>query len=290
MITKDKLKDYVENSRKYVQKKDLGNGLFLLKYKRKVFYKSLWNEYLEECRGTIVDEDYNIVSMPFKKIYNFDVEDQAPNIEDNEIVTAFRKVNGFMAAITVYKGDLLVSTTGSIDSIFADRIKEYITDQLRFCILTNPGYTYLFECVHPEDPHIIPEKEGLYYLGKRKNEYNSVLEYPKPLENQLLGCINVVGEVMDMAKVKRLTKSCRHEGYVVYTLDGRSTKLKSPYYLVKKLMARRSNFDNLLSTKGKETVDEEYYPMIDHIHKNIEVFSSLSEQGRLNYMREYLNG
>ena len=30
------------------------------------------------------------------------------------------------------------------------------------------AYTHFFECVHPDDPHVIPEKQGMWYLGCRK--------------------------------------------------------------------------------------------------------------------------
>jgi hypothetical protein len=45
-----------------------------------VFYDNLWNDYLEECRGTIVDENFNVVSRPFTKIYNYGVEDRSPKL------------------------------------------------------------------------------------------------------------------------------------------------------------------------------------------------------------------
>jgi len=32
---------------------------------------------------------------------------------------------------------------------------------------SNTGMTFMFECVHKNDPHIIPEKEGMHFLGWR---------------------------------------------------------------------------------------------------------------------------
>lgn len=45
-----------------------GQPLKIIKYKKAVFYKNLWNEDLEQFRGLILDQDYNIVSHPFTKI------------------------------------------------------------------------------------------------------------------------------------------------------------------------------------------------------------------------------
>ena len=52
--------------------------LSVIKYKKRVFYDNLWNDILEECRGLVVDADFNIVSRPFTKIYNYGVEKRAP--------------------------------------------------------------------------------------------------------------------------------------------------------------------------------------------------------------------
>lgn len=68
-ITSESLKEFVENNSNLVQNKKVADNMYVFKYKRKVFYKNLWNEFLEECRGTLIDSNYNIISMPFKKIY-----------------------------------------------------------------------------------------------------------------------------------------------------------------------------------------------------------------------------
>ena len=106
------LKEFVLANPKLVSMKPAGEGIFVLKYSKRVFYDNLWNDFLEECRGTIVDADFNVVSRPFTKIYNYGVEAKAPVLSDNTLVTAYRKVNGFMVAMTWYNGDILVSTTG----------------------------------------------------------------------------------------------------------------------------------------------------------------------------------
>ena len=125
---KDLLKEYVETNEHLVSMREsvAYPSLFVLKYKKKVFFDGLWNEFLEECRGTIVDKDFNVVSRPFTKIYNYGIEAKAPKLADDTVVTAYRKVNGFMAAVTWYNGDILISTTGSTDSEFVGYIKEMI--------------------------------------------------------------------------------------------------------------------------------------------------------------------
>ncbi len=288
-MTLDELKEYVQTSN-LVQMKDCGNGLHVLKYKRKVFYDGSWNEYLEECRGLIVDDEFNIVSYPFTKIYNYGVEAKAPEIFDHEIVEASRKVNGFMVAVTWYNGDLLVSTTGSIDSDYVKMARELIEpniDKYRHTCSDNKEWTFMFECVHRDDPHIIPEKEGMYFLGARKKQLGSHVMGSWFLAEEF-GAMSIEKVFAPMEYIKILAKHVKHEGFVIYVGDGRATKIKSPYYLVKKFVARNPRTDKLMRPDIKQSLDEEYYPLIDAIQANIEAYTALDEQARLAWVREFL--
>lgn len=284
-ITSDSMKEFVLANPKLVSYKPVADNMFVLKYKRKVFYDNLWNEYLEECRGTIVDKDFNIISLPFRKIYNYGIEKKAPVLPDDTKVMAYRKVNGFMVAMTWHKGEVLVSTTGSIDSIYVEKAREFLIETLRVFIKHNPDVTHLFECVHKSDPHIIPEQEGLYYLGNRHKSWGSNI-------NRQIVTIGQVSPVLSkyttIGQLRQELKDCRHEGYVFYTDGGISSKFKTPYYLTQKFLARNPDTSKLMKSNVKNYVDEEYYPLVDHIKENIEEFTRLDEQARLAWIRNYL--
>jgi hypothetical protein len=288
-MTLNELQEYVQTSN-LVTVKSCGNGLNVLKYKRKVFYDGLWNEYLEECRGLIVDDDFNIVSYPFTKIYNYGVEKNAPTIAPDEMVEAHRKVNGFMVAVTWYKGDILVSTTGSIDSDYVKMAREMIGENIeryRETCSENPEYTFMFECVHKDDPHIIPEKEGMYLLGARVKRLGS------HITATLFDCTDFNSRYVErifapMEYIKILAKHVKHEGFVIYGPGRVATKIKSPYYLVNKFVARNPRTDKLMRADIKQSIDEEYYPLIDAIQANIEEYTAMDEQTRLKWVRNFL--
>jgi hypothetical protein len=296
---KDELKKYVESSN-LVNMKEAGDGIFVLKYKKKVFYDNLWNEYIAECRGSIVDKDFNLVAYPFTKIYNYGIEKEAPVLAADTPVTAFRKVNGFMVAVTVHNGELLVSTTGSTDSPFVVMAKEMmlthapLTDwRMILGTADTQGMTFMFECVHPNDPHIIPEKSGMYLLGARENIWGSkILHDPYVLMDlaRMLNCFWAESLTTNMARLQELAKECRHEGYVFYTEDGVSAKIKSPYYLTSKWVARNPRTDKLvdLNKDIKHNLDEEYFPLVDAIRANIVDYTAMDEQARLSWVRNYL--
>ena len=297
---KDDLAKYVVENPKLVSMKPAGEGIYVLKYKRKVFYDGLWNEYLAECRGSIVDSDFNLVTYPFTKIYNYGIEKEAPVLAPDTKVTAFRKVNGFMVAMTVHNGELLVSTTGSTDSDYVGYAKEMMTTHApltdwRIILGTADceGMTFMFECVHPNDPHIIPEKSGMYLLGARENTWGSkIVHDPFVLQDlsRMLNCFHAESVTTNMARLEEMAKECKHEGYVFYTEDGISAKIKSPYYLTSKWVARNPRTDKLvdLNKDIKHNLDEEYYPLVDAIRANIVEYTAMDEQARLTWVRNFI--
>lgn len=295
----DELKQYVETSG-LVNMKSAGEGIYVLKYKKKVFYDNLWNDYIAECRGSIVDTDFNLVSYPFTKIYNYGIEKEAPVLSDDTEVIAYRKINGFMVACTWHNSDVLVSTTGSTDSPYVAMAKEMMLNhmcwadwQMAFSNDDMRGTTVMFECVHPNDPHIVPEKPGMYVLGIRENEWRSRVGHSP-------GTINLMGAVfncyvpevyrVNLGELKNMVKECRHEGFVFYTASGVSAKIKSPYYLTSKWVARNPRTDKLIDLNKdiKHNIDEEYYPLIDAIRANIVQYTEMDEQARLSWVRNYM--
>lgn len=301
------IKQYVLDNPKLVTmtESDLYPGLFVLKYKKCVFYNNLWDKYLEECRGTIVDKDCNIISRPFQKIYNLDIEDSAPKLSDDTPVTAYRKANGFMVCITWCKeiNDILVSTTGSTNSPYVNMAKEtmLLHDSWQGWSTTlqyREDHSFLFECVHGSDPHIIPESVGLYFLGYRTKTWDDVLEgYGslkqdewKYLATGVFNCAPVESIQTTVGQLRVLSKSADHEGFVAYTRDNQAFKIKSPYYLINKFVARNPNTNKLMRSGIKQTIDEEYFPLIDAIQADIVNFTAKSEQDRLAWVRAFLNG
>jgi len=239
------------------------NGLKLIKYKRKVFYDNLWTPNLQECRGIVVDEEDNIVSRPFTKIFNY--QENGTTIPLGETVLWTKKHNGFMAAQT---GSLL-TTTGSFDSQFTAMAREFVKP-------TAVPVTLLFEIVHPNDPHIIQEAPGAYLIGARdlnSNEvYNSSLLKERYLDDLAAyhGWLRpeygsaIFGDLLDHLK------SVKHEGFCVY--GSKNLKVKSPYYLQSKAIARSNKHLKL---------DEEFAPLLAQMPKD------LGEQERLAFIRSF---
>ena len=291
---KEELKKYVETSG-LVNMKEAGEGIYVLKYKKKVFYDNLWNEYIAECRGSVIDKDFNLVAYPFTKIYNYGIEKEAPVLDDQTQVTAFRKVNGFMVSVSYHNNEVLVSTTGSTSGDYVAMAKEMMLKHMPWAdwqmAMMNDDcrdMTFMFEACHKNDPHIIPEVEGLHLLGYREKTWGSKVGHDLEMLDQLsnmFNCHKVEGVETTVGELVKMSKSCKHEGYVAYTTDGQAFKIKSPAYLVQKALARKKDIFSL----NKELVEEEYFPLVDHLSNMRDEFNSLDEQARLEYIRSFLS-
>jgi hypothetical protein len=156
----------------------------------------------------------------------------------------------------------------------------------------------MFECVHPLDPHIVPEKPGMYFLGYRENSWDSTVKgFGVAMSNHwreyaigVLNCLVADSYVLPLSELRAKVKTCRHEGFVLYTEDGRAAKIKSPYYLVNKWVARNPRTDKLVDIKNdiKRNLDEEYYPLVDKIRENIAEYTMMNEQERLAWVRNFM--
>ena len=288
-VTDEQLKIFCEKNPHLVSIKQSERypDLSVVKYKRKVFYDNLWTPELMELRGLVIDRDWNVIVRPFTKVFNRG--ERGTDIPLDMPVIAVRKVNGFMAAVTnTKKYGVIVSTTGSLDSPFVDMAKEMLPV---WCstLQSSHHYTYLFEICHPNDPHIVTEQPGAYLIGIRYvysgyEEQESELDDVSTMRPEWKYCL--------FRDVLEMSKTCKHEGYMVRAENGTVLKLKSPYYLTKKFFARVNS--NKLTpgwlTQNKHTFDEEFYPLIDNILENLEKFQALDETQRKQYIEDYLNG
>ena len=137
-----------------------------------------------------------------------------------------------MACATLHNGELVVSTTGSTTSEYAQWARELIVkDYALYDIIIDKDTSTLFEVVVPQDPHIVEERMGLHLLGFREKANGNF--HPHNLVD-----IMTLQEAIDMAETDR------GEGFMVYRVDDKTKlapcKLKTPYYIGKKKLMRMS--------------------------------------------------
>lgn len=269
--------------------------LFVIKYKNKVFYDNLWTPALQQCRGLVLDKDYNVIVRPFDKIFNYG--ENGTTFKCDDMCVYSRKVNGFMGAVTYSERyDHIYSTTGSLDSDYARLVEKHLK-QYEGC-LNKPGLTVLFEICDYNDPHIIKEDLGAYLIGAVWSTNDWHMGYHET-ETSLDGMADMFGLKRFNSKVGRFSdivkesKECKHEGYVVRLQEDptKFLKIKSPYYLTTKFLARKRG-DKLVELlydvqQAKRTIDEEYYPLLDYLSNIKDEFITLPEQERISKIEAY---
>ena len=266
-------------------------GLSVLKYHRKVFFNNLWHldERLLECRGTVVDEDWNVVVLPFKKVFN--LGENGTQVDPEREVIAPEKINGFMAAATsTNKYGLVVSTTGTLDSEYASLACKWIEKGKVNTMIK--GVTYLFEVCDKEDPHIVEEEEGAYLIGIRDLDTGELWQEDElDLFSKWMGYSR--GSTVKV-KFKDIPET-KKEGFMVRCAETQEVlcKLKSPHYLSKKALQRcGKNKAKLIfkdTKKFREQLDEEFYPILNKIVETFteEEYLNLTEQERRKWIEEY---
>lgn len=212
-------------------RKDNGK-LSTFKYARKVMYDYLWDEHPEllECRGHTYDNTSGklVIAAP-TKTFNYLENGTWKGVDTKSEVYAYKKYNGFMAAMSIYEGEVIVSTTGTTTSDYAKLARQEICKKFPEHELKEwgEGFTWLFEICHDSDPHIVAEAPGAKYLGGRATDgskFEPVGGYTQ--------------QIQTLRDAIKYCKTDKGEGFMLYDQEGNCCKIKTDYYVGKKKLMR----------------------------------------------------
>lgn len=219
------------------------------KYARKAMYDYLWYHVPEllNCRGHVYcNETHELVQAAPKKSFNYLERGYWKDMPLDTPVVIYKKINGFMACVTLHNDEILVSTTGTTTSEYAKWAKELILrDWHYYDLVIDPEVSTLFEVVVPQDPHIVKEREGLHLLGVREKD---------------TGNFHPMGASIrcTLEQALEIAKHDRGEGFMMYPYlnNGEDEgsydydnccKIKTDYYVGKKKLMRMTakNVENM---------------------------------------------
>ena len=292
---------------------DGGTGLAVYKYAKRVFYDNLWNEHpaLLRARGIVFDLTAKLVQNPFTKVFNH--HENGTEVDDNAKVVVTDKMNGYFTAASLHPSkyqELLVTTTGSLDSDFVKMSERFIRDEraqgpLLRVLNKNEPLSLLFEVVHPEDPHIVQQSKsdyGLYLIGARPLKADA-LEWTEEalddLAEQLGSCVKrpkwTRMRFGDLVELSRTANNV--EGWMVRedTPEQKTLmKKKSSWYLTTKLLGRltEGKIKHMYTNPAsfKERVDEEFFPLVDAIVQGtpVDTFIAMSDEQRVRFVADLI--
>ncbi len=282
------------------------------KYAKEVFWTGAWDAspYLIKARGIVLDVAGTVVSNPFDKVFNYGEREVGRDLPDTLPVVEALKLNGFLGIISPHplkRGELLVHTQGSLDpeNEYIRHIVALLQPRQRGLLarfFAQRPMTLMLEVLHPEDPHIVeygPDEHGLYLIGARTLGF----EDPELPEEELDGIAEQLAlrrpwwRRTTLGEVKRRVRDCRDEGSMVRADTALQTsllKMKSPFYLTTKFLARLSskNARHLFSNPQdfKKHQDEEFYPIVDAVAAAFSLgsFLALSDSERVRAVRDII--
>jgi RNA ligase len=220
----------VENKNLNVQKHP-EKDLWIYKYTNSCVFEKNWNEITLACRGMVLDADGNVISNPMPKFFNYeDVEEEVQRyliLRDN-VMEITDKLDGSLIMAFKYKGELIVTSSGSFASVQAQKAKEMLETKYKD-VEVKDGLTYIFEIIYPENRIVLDygDLEQLTLLGIRDTDTGQDLELDPD------GGFSTVELVRDknfnmLLEEKQRADYINKEGYVVAFKKG-----FEPWYRVK---------------------------------------------------------
>ncbi|MGK7890256.1 MAG: AAA family ATPase [Leptolyngbyaceae cyanobacterium] len=261
--------------------------LKLYKYTSKAFFaREAWTTYpaLKLARGVVVGLHGEPVSRPFPRTFNYLEQNTTLPLETP--VVAVEKLNGFL--VTTFRhpynpDEVVVSCSGSLEGDYVEMAKGLLYREGLYGRVLNygrshPHHTLLWEAIHPKDPHIIPygkDQEGLHLIGAGDVAVaDPTLGFLSEVElDALAQSLQVPRPDWFEAEFREAiaqVRSLNHEGFMIRLSNGSfALKLKSPYYLRTKFLARmtekKSKFMYHNPAQFKQELDEELWPLVDGV-------------------------
>jgi T4 RnlA family RNA ligase len=217
--------------------------LFVLNYDQ---INSPKNDITSECRGLILDYDYNIVSRSFDRFFNYGEQFATFN---PLTAVAYEKVDGSLIKIYEHKGHWYCSTRGTAfaesgvngwDLTFKDMVCKALSlrdeeDFQAHCnTLLDESRTYIFEVTGLQNRVVTRyEDESLWFLASRNNKTG------KYYTNEFVGIAQLfkakLPRQFKFDSIEHCLETAKHlpdlqEGYVMYSNGIPVCKVKSPIY------------------------------------------------------------
>jgi len=204
------------------------------------------NDITSECRGLILDTEFNVVSRSFDRFFNYSENGATFN---PSTAVAYEKVDGSLIKIYNWEGTWYVSTRGTAfaesgvngwnitfkDMVFKALGCTYETNFQHLCEANlNQSSTYICEITGVEN-RVVTCYQGytLWLLAERDNNTGTYYEVPRVVWenfgfelpslysfNSIEACLETAKHLPDL-----------QEGYVIYENGVPVCKVKSPAYV-----------------------------------------------------------
>lgn len=197
--------------------------LRILNYTQRAQFDWKWNTETLQCRGLIVDDDWNVVARPFPKFFSVEQLNGVVPVEPFEV---YEKMDGSLGVLYRADGQPQIASRGSFTSGQALRATSILERKYGHVRLDH-SLTYLFEVIYPENRIVVNygDLEDLILLAVIETATGVEQPLPDigfPLVKRYDG-IEQFDELMAQQDDER-------EGFVVRFQSGQRVKIKFDEY------------------------------------------------------------
>lgn len=272
-----KLNAYIDNG--YIYKtKHPEEDIYIYNYSQSTQFEKKWNESTLQCRGLILDKDYNVIAYPFSKFFNWS---EIPDFRPTGNVRVYEKLDGSLGILYHHNGKWNWATRGSFTSsqaVMANAIWNNKYKHLESKLIEDQ--TYLFEIVGPDNRIVnsYPEND-LILLGIMDRE----LQVEKRIEDSLIydhvKCSKCHGEFnWDENLIETFSEhKDNFEGYVFVDSSGNRFKLKLQEYVrLHKILTGTNEIgiweslkDGTSLTEKLDKIPDEFYDWVKEVETDL---------------------
>lgn len=309
-VTNSSVADVIISLRanRYIQEKKFGN-ISSFNFTNKAFYDKVWDEQTTKARGLYLDTfKGKVVARAYDKFFNINERPETKfDMLQNKLqfpVTAYVKENGYLGIVSYdeYNDDLFIASKSTIDSQFAQWLKEAIYNQITEenrekmkQYAKDNNVSFVFENVDMKnDPHIIEYPESKLYLldivynqmDFAKYDYETMCDIahqfgltPKEKAFEIANWQDFYDWYYDILEEDYEYNGRKIEGFVIEDSVGYMTKLKLAYYNFWKFM-RAISHEAIRNGYIKKTsalttpIANEYYAWVRKLH-NVDDIDSI---------------
>lgn len=295
-------------SNKYIQEKKFGN-ISSFNFTKDAFYGKVWDDQTTKARGLFIDTYKNkVAARAYEKFFNINERKETKlNMLQNKLqfpVTAYVKENGYLGIVSYdeYNDDLFIASKSTIDSQFAEWLKEALyreltpenREKMKLYAKDN-NVSFVFENVDMEhDPHVIRYPVNKLFLldivynqmDFKKYEYETMCDVahqlgltPKEKAYEIANWQDFYEWYFDVTEDNYQYNEKDIEGFVIEDNSGYMVKLKLAYYKFWKFMrsisheAIKNGYTKKIAALTTSLANE-YYSWVKQLH-NAEDIDSL---------------
>lgn len=301
-VTNSSVADVIISLRanRYIQEKKFGN-ISSFNFTSKAFYDKIWDEQTTKARGLYLDTfKGKVAARAYDKFFNINERPETKfDMLQHKLqfpVTAYVKENGYLGIVSYdeYNDDLFIASKSTIDSQFAQWLKESIYNQITEenrekmkQYAKDNNVSFVFENVDMKnDPHIIEYPESKLYLldivynqmDFAKYDYETMCDIahqlgltPKEKAFEIANWQDFYDWYYDILEDDYEYNGRKIEGFVIEDSVGYMTKLKLVYYNFWKFM-RAISHEAIRNGYIKKTsalttpIANEYYAWVRKLH------------------------